>query len=302
MSNLATTLVNRIVPPDCLAVYWLCQAGYAFKTSAGQIVYIDPYLSDVVERRIGFKRMMASPLAPEEVEADFVVCTHEHLDHMDTDALPVIARHARTHFAGPVECLKEFKRLGIEEGRCHLLEVGRSVMLGGTEIHAVFADHGELAPDAVGVILDFGGIKVYHTGDTAYRPKQFFPALEMEPDVLLPCINGAFGNMNAREAAQLTQLAEWIARGSRPLWRVRHAAARTRGRDDRGKTSGIPALPQRVVMPNHFWMFVEQNGDPASFLKYCSEMAPDTEAVITKPGEEYIIRKLPQEPQEGVNP
>jgi len=256
MSNLAATLINRNVPPDCLAVFWLCQAGYAFKSSAGQIVYVDPYLSDVVERQIGFKRMMTSPVTAEEVVADVVVCTHEHLDHMDTDALPVIAAKPRTHFSGPAECVKEFKKLGIAEDRCHLLEVGRSVVLGGTEIHPVFADHGKLAPDAVGVVFDFGGIRVYHTGDTAYRPEQFLPALEMEPELLLPCINGAFGNMNAHQAAELTQIAA-----------------------------------PRVVMPNHFWMFVEQNGDPGSFLDFCSKMAPGTQAIITKPGEEYILKK-----------
>ena len=47
-----TTDCNRVKCREgSLALYWLCQAGFAFKTSAGQIVYIDPYLSDVVERR-----------------------------------------------------------------------------------------------------------------------------------------------------------------------------------------------------------------------------------------------------------
>ena len=67
MSNLATTIATREVPEGSIALYWLCQAGFAFKTNAGQIVYIDPYLSDVVERVVGFKRMMTSPLQAEEV-------------------------------------------------------------------------------------------------------------------------------------------------------------------------------------------------------------------------------------------
>src|SRR4029077_10251509 len=103
MTGLAGRIESRKISPGELAIYWLCQAGFAFKDSSGTVVYIDPYFSDVVERLIGFKRMMACPIAAEEVKADLVVCTHEHLDHMDTDALPVLTRNPRTQFAGPIE-------------------------------------------------------------------------------------------------------------------------------------------------------------------------------------------------------
>src|SRR5581483_1672586 len=112
MTQLSETLRTRSVAPGQLALYWLCQAGFAFRTSYGQTVLIDPYFSDVVERLIGFRRMMSCPIAAEDVSSDLLVCTHEHLDHMDTDALPVIARNSPTHFAGPIECMKEFGKLG----------------------------------------------------------------------------------------------------------------------------------------------------------------------------------------------
>jgi L-ascorbate 6-phosphate lactonase len=210
----------------------------------------------VVERLIGFKRMMVCPILAEEADANVVVCTHEHLDHMDTDALPVLARDPKTQFCGPIECVKQFTSLGIPSERCHLLKEGTRLTLGNVDIHAVYADHGELAPDALGIILNFNGTKVYHTGDTAYRPEQFQPAINMSPDVLIPCINGRFGNMDAREAACLTGLVK----------------------------------PQ-VVIPSHFWMFIEQNGEPASFLEYCKKLAPETQAVVLKPGEEFSFEK-----------
>jgi L-ascorbate 6-phosphate lactonase len=259
MTTLAHTLRTRTVSVGQLALYWLCQAGFAFKTPAGQVIYVDPYLSDVVERLVGFKRMMACPITSEEVEADLIVCTHEHLDHMDTDALPILARHSRAHFVGPVECMKEFDKQGIPRERCHLLEEGKSTVLGGTSLHAVYADHGELALDALGIVFEVDGIKVYHTGDTAYRPDEMKPAIAMKPDILLPCINGAFGNMNAEEAAQLTRL-----------------------------------VAPRIVMPTHFWMFVEQNGNPAEFMRLCSEYAPETRTVLLRPGEEFIFDRNAQ--------
>ena len=79
----------------------------------------------------------------------------------------------------------------------------------------------------------------------------------MKPDVLIPCINGRYGNMDAREAALL-------ASACRP----------------------------RVVIASHFWMFVEHNGDPGSFLGHCSELAPDVQALVMKPGERFLFEKL----------
>ena len=255
MTQLAETLKTRSVAPGQLALYWLCQAGFAFRTSYNQTVLIDPYFSDVVERLIGFKRMMACPVKAEDVEADLVVCTHEHLDHLDTDALPVLARHSTTHFAGPIECMKEFEKVGIAADRRHLLLEEQAYRHGRTTVHAVYADHGELAPDALGIVLDFDGITVYHTGDTAYRPEEFRVAVDMRPDILLPCINGAFGNMNAHEAAETTR-----------------------------------QVAPRVVVPTHFRMFVEQNGNPAQFLRECAELAPETRALLLRPGEEFVFQ------------
>lgn len=253
---LAKAIESEKVGRGGLAIYWLSQAGFVFKTPSDKIVYIDPYFSDVVERMFGFKRMMPCPISPEGVNADLIVCTHEHLDHMDIDALPEVAKNPRVRFAGPVECIKEFRKIGIPQERCTLLEEGKEIRLDGIRLNPVFADHGELAPDAVGVVLEMDDVKVYHTGDTAYRPKEFERAIAMRPHVLLPCINGRYGNMNAHEAALLTQL----------------------------------VYPQ-LVIASHFWMFVEHNGDPASFLDYCSKLAPRVQALVMKPGERFLFCK-----------
>ena len=255
-SALAKAIESDEVPQGSLAIYWLSQAGFVFKSPSAKIVYIDPYLSDVVERRFGFKRMMACPISAEEVNADLLICTHEHLDHMDPDALPIVARNPRVRFAGPIECVKEFKQMGISEERCILLEEGKEIRLAGIRVNVVFADHGELAPDAVGVVVEMDNVKVYHTGDTAYRPAEFEPAIKMRPHVLLPCINGRYGNLNAHEAALLTQ-----------------------------------AVNPRLAIASHFWMFVEHNGDPAGFLEDCSKLAPGVEALVMKPGERFLFQE-----------
>jgi len=255
-STLAAAIDTDKVGQDCLAIYWLSQAGFVFKSPSGKVVYIDPYFSEVVERLFGFKRMMACPISASEVNADLIICTHEHLDHMDIDALPVLAKNTRVRFAGPIECVKEFSKLGISPDRSILLEEGKEIRLEGITLNVVFADHGELAPDAVGAVVEMDGVRVYHTGDTAYRPKEFEPAAKMRPHVLLPCINGRYGNLNAHEAALLTQIVN----------------------------------PQ-LAIASHFWMFVEHNGDPAGFLDDCSKLAPGVQALVMKPGERFLFHK-----------
>ena len=146
--------------------------------------------------------------------------------------------------------------MGISEERCLLLEEGKEIRLDGIRINVVFADHGELAPDAVGVVLEMDHVKVYHTGDTAYRPTEFEPAVKMQPDVLLPCINGRYGNLNAHEAALLTR-----------------------------------SVNPQLAIASHFWMFVEHNGDPAGFLEDCSKLAPGVQALVMKPGERLLFQK-----------
>jgi L-ascorbate 6-phosphate lactonase len=255
MRTLSAKIRETAVGKGELALFWLAQAGFAFKTPADQIVFIDPYFSNIVEKRFGFKRQMDCPMSAEEVEASLFVCTHEHLDHMDTDALPIIAKNTKTHFVGPTECIKYFRNIGIPDERMHLLAEGRNLTIDGIVVYGVFADHGKLAPDAIGIVFDFDGVRVYHTGDTAYRPDQFGPAISLKPDILLPCINGKYGNMDAGEAALLTQ-------------------------------SAAP----RVVIPTHFGMFAEHNGDPEEFLRRCASLAPETKSLSLRPGDSYVHR------------
>jgi L-ascorbate 6-phosphate lactonase len=254
MEPLSKRLREREVPAGNIAIYWLCQAGFALKTSASTVVLIDPYLSDVVERVIGFKRLTLAPFQAEEVEVDLVLCTHEHLDHMDIDALPVLAKASRTHFAGPVECVKRFADLGLPQERCHLLEEGVAYIHGDVTVNPVFADHGTLAPDALGLVVKADGVAIYHTGDTSLRLDKLDAVRALKPDVVLPCINGEYGNMDARQAAEL-----------------------------------ISTLMPRIAVPTHFWMFAEQNGNPKQFMDNCKELAPKTRILLSKPGEEILV-------------
>ena len=245
------------VPHGAVRMWWLGQAGFAFKTAAGKIVYVDPYLSDAVERLHGFKRLSLAPIAAEDVRADLVILTHEHTDHLDPDALPVIARNnPECRFAAPIGCVEGLTQAGVSPDRRVLLEPNRAHDLGDVVVHTVPADHGDYSPSALALVLDFGGVRVMLTGDTSLRPELFQPLLDLKPDVVLPCINGVFGNMNHIDAARLVEQAK-----------------------------------PRYAIPCHYWTFAEQGGgDPAGFIYACKQFCPEVEALLLKPGEAFTIQ------------
>lgn len=250
--------IQRVKAPEGgFALWWLAQAGFVFKTHAGTIVYVDPYLSNVVEKAFGFKRLSLPPIAAEAVDADFVFCSHEHLDHMDTDSLPVIAaNNSGCRFAGPVSCAPEFAKMEIVPPRFTLLEYNRDYIFADVRVRTARADHGEISPSALSLLLDAGQVRVLLTGDTCLNIPWMQTLLDAKPDVFVPCINGRFGNLDAEQAAGLTALAA-----------------------------------PRAVIPCHFWMFKEHNGDPESFVQACAAHCPETPVVLLRPGQGVLCKK-----------
>ncbi|MBN2021172.1 MAG: MBL fold metallo-hydrolase [Pirellulales bacterium] len=244
------------VPQGALGIWWLGQAGFVFKTPGGTVVYLDPYLSDAAERLFGFKRLSLPPIAAEDVRTDLVVLTHEHADHLDPDALPVVARNnPKCRFAAPAGCAEGLAAAGVRSDARVLLEPNRRVELGNVAIDAVKADHGDLSDSALSLALDCGGVRVVCTGDTAFRPGLLGPLFALRPDVLLPCINGVFGNMGHMDAAMLTQAAK-----------------------------------PRCAIPCHFWTFAQHGAaDPAGYLNACRSLCPEVNALLLRPGERFLV-------------
>jgi L-ascorbate 6-phosphate lactonase len=261
MQRLAQCIAQTRVAPGELAVFWIGQAGFVYKTANDKVIYVDPYLTDSVARQLGhlmygFKRLTPTLIEPEEVEADLVVVTHEHQDHFDADLMPVLASKPQLQFAGSPGCEQLFQAAGITADRYSVFRAGQRLDYDGFCIAGVYADHGELAPDALGVLLQFGDIRVWQVGDTAYRPDKWQDVCRLGVDILIPPINGAFGNLDGVEAARLAADAK-----------------------------------AKVVIPCHFWMFAEHNGNPALFLDACKEHAPESQAHLMAQGELLSYRK-----------
>lgn len=242
---------------DEIAICWLGQAGFLIKDSEGHRVCIDPYLSDYCERLFGFKRIMPKIINPDELAPDVFISTHDHADHFDADAFPLIFSSSNPAFIGAVSSIEHAKKLGFDTQNSFPVSEGDVVDLGWCRVTAVYADHGELAPDAVGMVIELEGIKVYYAGDTAYRPDMMGAVRDMQPDIILPPINGAYGNLNSQEAVMLTK-----------------------------------DVKAKLVIPCHYWMFAMHRGDPQSFLEEAEKKLADCEYRLMHQGEIIKYKKI----------
>ena len=93
-----------------LGIFWLWQNSYILKSPDGVLIAIDPYLV----KHAGAKHVSEPPMRPEDVQVDYVLCTHDHWDHANPETLELIWKNSpKTLFLGTPECYQRFLNFGI---------------------------------------------------------------------------------------------------------------------------------------------------------------------------------------------
>jgi L-ascorbate 6-phosphate lactonase len=210
---LLADMQRRRIPEGALGLWWLGQASFVVR-GEGVTVYVDPYLNPSP------RRIVPAPLRPAQVtNADLVLCTHDHGDHIDPTALPGIAQ-ASPHAAILVPGVARDKvvGLGIPIQRVVVPPVDEPVTYGPLTVTAIPAAHEELdySPERgypyLGYVLKLNGVTLYHAGDCTMYEGLTERLKAHRPDVVLLPINGhdwrrthqgIIGNMTYREAADL---------------------------------------------------------------------------------------------------
>jgi L-ascorbate 6-phosphate lactonase len=212
-------------PDERLTVRFLGQSGLRL-AYAGFVVYIDPYLSEFVRDTADdperWARRFPPPIAPGDVDdADVVLVTHEHDDHLDPDTLgPIAAASAGVRFVVPAAALDAaVGRLPADATIDTVRGTGDAHEYGPFRVVAVPAAHSsgydvELGPDGhrwLGFVIEVAGRRLYHAGDTVRHAAVVEAVRATGPiDVAFLPINGrdayreAFdiiGNLWPREAA-----------------------------------------------------------------------------------------------------
>jgi len=192
-----------------MGLWRLGQASCVLRFRRGLTVVVDPYLTDscgVNAPRMA--RRFPPPFPPEDLAADVVLITHDHLDHLDPGTLrPSPALKTAVFCGSPVVCAA-LEKLGVPVDRLTEMEPGDSADLKGVKVGAVKAVHDD---GALGFVAGMeGGLSTYFVGDSRFDPALAGPG---HADILVVPINGKMGNMGAEDAARLAKLI-------RPRWAV----------------------------------------------------------------------------------
>lgn len=201
-------------------VQYLGQSGWKM-SFPDVIIYVDPYLSNSVQELDApdLVRLKDIPCRPEDViDANFVLITHDHIDHCDPHTLPKIAEASpNAKFLGPTTVIKKLAEWGIDSGRLFVCQERIAVRLSETlSVTAVPAAHLNVERDGdgrllfVGYILDFSNKKIYIAGDTCLNEQVIEAVARHLPihTAILPvnehnyyrAKRGIVGNMSIREA------------------------------------------------------------------------------------------------------
>lgn len=234
------------------------QAGFIIKNKSGRSLGIDLYLSQCVEREeghIGFKRLLPQIIQPEDIVFDYLIATHSHYDHFDIDAMPLLMNNDVTELFTSINCEQEVKKAGVISNKVTYVKAGDKVEVDGFIIHFISCDHGASAPDAVGVLIEVDGKRILEVGDTCLHldwEKEYLQRGEI--DVLIAPINGAYGNLNEEECAQLSRV-----------------------------------LKPKLTIPCHYGMFASHGGNLGLFMEKMKELCPANRYILMRQGEECTI-------------
>jgi L-ascorbate 6-phosphate lactonase len=250
--------------PGQVAFWWLGQHSFILK-GGETVVYIDPYLSPHGSRQT------PPPLRPEEVtNADLVLGTHDHLDHIDPGTLPGIAAASPgARFIVPRTAAERVRELGIAAERLLPLTEGetaewRGVRVTGTRSkHERFDEVPGVGFPFLGYILELNGATLYHAGDTIVYEGLVTTLQRHAPSVAFLPINGrdaerlssgCIGNMTYQEAVDL---------------------------------AGDVGV--RWAIPTHYDMFLGNQEDPAKFVRYLQVKFPDIRTWVGPAGQRVLV-------------
>ena len=184
-----------------MKITWLGQAGLLFETASARVL-IDPYLSDSVAALDPAKhRRFPADLSFLTPAPDFLLFTHDHLDHYDPETVePLLKGDAPMTVLCPSSVWGKVRKYG---GVHNYVQFDRHSIWTdrGLRFTAVRAVHSDAA--AIGFLIDdlAEGKTYYVTGDTLYSTELFADLPDDIEAIFLP-VNGVGNNMNMTDAAE----------------------------------------------------------------------------------------------------
>lgn len=259
------------LPEGVVSVWYLGQSSMLVKYLDKYVVF-DPHLDDSLSKRPvnPSVRNYPSPVAPELCDfLDYVFISHNHADHLEAASIEKIARcNSKVKFVIPAPVINALTGIGIQDSRIIAAHSDKATAIGSLSFTAIPAAHYELNIDengdapAVGYVVQFGGLKVYHAGDTIVYPGMVEKLREFGINIAMIPINGrdykrdarnCIGNTTFREAADLCS-------------------------DINGD----------LLIPMHYDLYNHNTENPAYFVDYIYSRHRGMKYHLFQPGERFI--------------
>ena len=161
---------------------WLGHASFRWSRE-GRVVYFDPWR-----------------ISSEPHDADLVLISHPHFDHLDVADIARIAREG-TEVVTVSDCAAKLKEAGFS-GTVRVVKPGDKLKVKNVSIEVVpaYNTNKKFHPKEsgwAGFIVEMDGVRVYHAGDTDFIPEMN----GLKTDVALLPVSGTYV-MTAEEAAK----------------------------------------------------------------------------------------------------
>ncbi len=246
------------------AFWWMGQHSFVVRMGS-HTTYIDPYLTPNDARRT------PPLLRPDELaNADFVLCTHDHGDHIDPGAIPGIAAAApNATFVAPRTARERMLSLQVDASRLVSLDADDEYVADGLRVTAIRGKHEHFDHDAalgypyLGYVLESDGVTVYHAGDTIMYDGLIATLSKWDIDIAFLPINGrdarrlkanCLGNFTFQEAVDVAG-----------------------------------DIGTRFAVPTHYEMFESNSADPQDFVDYLTAKFPGIETWVGEPGTRVTV-------------
>lgn len=191
--------------PEGIAVWYLGCNGFVLKAEE-TTVFVDPYLGTGDPPRT--VRMVPIPFAPDDVtEADAVVATHEHTDHVHGPSQAPILETTGATFYAPDDSLAVAREeehwtdeWDVSDDQLEEIAEGDTFEVGAFTVHVEPA-HDPDATHPVSYVFEYAGRTFFHGGDT--KPSDEFARVGEEYDIDLGVLAfGTVGNIPDKETRE----------------------------------------------------------------------------------------------------